>query len=456
MDINKEQIDELNAQVKIQLTEEDLNPKVDASLADMRKKAQLKGFRPGKVPMGLIKKMYGKAIVYEEVNKMVSESLTNYLSDEKLDIIGEPIPSENQDTIDFDTQKEFNFSFDLGLRPEFEMKLSKKVKYPYYDILVDDELINKYIDSHADRHGKLETIDEITEKAFIKGKIVQTDAEGNIVEGGLSKDESSISITHIKDEDTKKSFLAAKRDDVIKIDITKTFAGESEISMVLGVDKEAVADLEPNFQYTIKEITEFIKSEVNEDLFEKVFPEQEVKTEEEFRTKIKEEIQKSSVKDTDYKFLLDARDKLIDKVEIPLPEGFLTRWLKLKDDKNEMTEEKFNEDFPKFLRDLKWQLILGKMVKENDIKVEPEEVKDLAIELTEMQFQQYYGVPAGSMPKEQMEQYATEMFLKKEEEVKKLYDKKYEDKVVQIIKESVKLDNKEITVEEFNKLLSGE
>ncbi len=185
MDINKEQIDELNAQVKIQLTEEDLNPKVEASLTDIRKKAQLKGFRPGKVPMGLVKKMYGKSVVYEEVNKMVSETLTNYLSDEKLEIIGEPIPSENQETIDFDTQKEFNFSFDLGIRPEFELKLNKKMKYPYFDIQVDDELINKYIDSHADRHGKLETIDEVTEKAFIKGEIVQIDAERNIVEEGL-------------------------------------------------------------------------------------------------------------------------------------------------------------------------------------------------------------------------------------------------------------------------------
>ena len=456
MDINKEQIDELNAQLKIQLTEEDLNPKIEASLTDIRKKAQLKGFRPGRVPMGLVKKMYGKSVVAEEVNKMVSESLTKYLSDEKLEIIGEPIPSENQGTIDFDTQKEFNFSFDLGLRPEFELKLNKKMKYPYYDIQIDDELINKYIDSHADRHGKLESIDKVTENAFIKGEIVQIDAEGNVVEEGIKKEESSISITHIKDEDTKKSFLSSKKGDVIKIDVTKTFAGESEISMVLGIDKEAVADLEPNFQYTIKEITEFIKSEVNEELFEKVFPEQEVKTEEDFKNKIKDEIKQSTVKDSDYKFSLDAREKLIDKTDIPLPEDFLGRWLKLRDEKKEMTEEQFNEAFPNLLRSFKWQLILDKIIKDNDIKVEPEEVKDLAVELTEMQFQQYYGVPAGSFPREQMEQYATEMFLKKEEEVKKLYDKKYEDKVVQIVKESVKLDNKEVTVDEFNKMLSGE
>jgi len=454
MEIIKEQIDDLNAQLKIQLKEEDLNPKVEASLTDIRKKAALKGFRPGKVPMGLIKKMYGKSVMYEEVNKMVSETLTNYLAEEKLEVLGEPIPTENQEMIDFDTQKEFNFSFDLGLRPEIEVSLNKKLKFPYFDIAIDDELVTKYVESHADRHGKLETIDTVTENAFIKGEIVQIDADGNLVEDGHKKEESSISINHIKDEETKKSFLGAKRDDIIKIDINKTFASDSEISMVLGIDKEQAASLDPNFQYTIKEITEFIRAEINEELFEKVYPGAEIKTEEDFRAKIKEEIQQSTVKDSDYKFLLDAREKLIDKTEIPLPEEFLSRWLKLRDEKNEMTDEKFNEDFPKFMRDLKWQLILGKLVKENDIKVEPEEVKDLAVELTEMQFQQYYGVPAGSFPKEQMEQYATEMFLKKEDEVRKLYDKKYEDKVVQIIKESVKLDNKEVSVEEFNKLLS--
>lgn len=454
MEIIKEQIDELNAQLKIQLKEEDLNPKVEASLADIRKKAQLKGFRPGKVPMGLIKKMYGKSVMYEEVNKLVSETLTNYLAEEKLEVLGEPIPSENQEMIDFDTQKEFNFSFDLGLRPEIEVALNKKMKVPYFEIAIDDELINKYVESHADRHGKLETIDAINENAFIKGEIAQVDADGNLVEDGLKKDESSISISHIKDEETKKSFLGARRDDVIKIDINKTFASDSEISMVLGVEKDQVENLEPYFQYTIKEITEFNRAEINEELFEKVYKEQEIKTEDAFRAKIKEEIQQSTVKDSDYKFLLDAREKLIDKLEITLPEDFLGRWLKLRDEKNEMTEEKFNEDFPKFMRDLKWQLIMGKLVKDNDIKVEPDEVKDLAIELTEMQFQQYYGVPAGSFPREQMEQYATEMFLKKEDEVRKLYDKKYEDKVVQIIKESVKLDNKQVSVEEFNKLLS--
>jgi len=454
MEIIKEQIDELNAQLKIQLKEEDINPKVETSLADFRKKAQLKGFRPGKVPMGLVRKMYGKALMYEEVNKLVSETLTNYLSEEKLDIFGEPIPSENQEMIDFDTQKEYNFSFDLGLRPQFDVILNKKLKCPYYDIIIDNEMLGKYIESHTSRYGKLESTDEVTEKSFIIGTIEQIDSKGNIIEGGLRKDDSSISIDHIKDEEIKKCFIGSITDAEIKFDIKKTFSSDSEISIVLDIEKEQAATIEPDFQYTIKEITEFKKAPVNEELFEKVFPGEEIKSEADFKERIKQTIKASTTKDSDYKFLLDSRELLLDKLSISLPEDFLKRWLKLRDEKNELTEEKLNHDFQLFMRDLKWQLIIGKIVKDNELKVEAEEVKELAIELTEAQFQQYYGVPIGSFPKEEMEKYATDLFLKKEEEVKKLYSKKYEDKVAHIIKESIKLEEKEISVEEFNKLLS--
>jgi trigger factor len=454
MEIIKNQIDELNAQLKIQLTETDLNPKIEASLTDIRKKAQLKGFRPGKVPTGLIKKMYGKAVIYEETNKLVSELLSNYLKENELDIIGEPIPSENQETIDFDTQKVFDFSFDIGLRPQFALDLNKKIKIPFFKIAVDEEMINKQVDSFADRYGRIESIDAVTEKAFIKGTISQLDVEGNIVENGIVKEDSSISITHIKDEETKTSILDKKREDVVIIDVKKAFASDTEISMALGISKEEVPALESKFQYTIKEITEFIKSEINQDLFDKVFPESGISNEEEFRTKVKEQISNSTIKESDYKFLLDAKDKVIEQTSIPLPEEFLKRSLKLRDEKKELTDEKLNEEFPKIAHDFKWQLILNKLVKDNDIQVEPDEIKELAIELTELQFHQYYGLPIGAFPKDQLEKYATDLFLKKEEEVKKLYDKKFEDKAVAIIKNSVKLEEKEVSIEDFNKLFS--
>jgi trigger factor len=454
MEIIKEQIDELNAQLKIQLTEADLNPKVEASLADLKKKAQLKGFRPGKVPMGLIKKMYGKAVIYEEMNKLVSENLSSYLKNEELDIIGEPIPTENQETIDLDNAKEFNFSFDLGLRPKFELDLNKKIKIPYYRIAVDDQMIDKQVESFADRFGKLQSTDEVTDKSYLKGSIFQLDENGNILEDGISKEESSILMSQLKDEDTKKELLDKKVDEKIILDAIKAFPSESELSMVLGVKKEELENTSTKFEYTIKEIAEFAKSEINPVLFEKVFPGAEIATEEDFRNKLREQISNSTLKESDYKFMLDAREKILEKSEVPLPEEFLKRWLKLRDDKNEITDEQLDKEFPKILRDLKWQLIVGKLIKDNDLKVEFEEIKELAIDLTELQFNQYYGLPIGSFPREQMEQYATDLFLKKEEEVKKLFDKKYEDKAVEVIREKVKLDEKEISVEEFNKLFS--
>jgi len=451
MEVIKEQIDDLNAVLKIQLKEDDYTPKVDASLQDLKKKASLKGFRPGKVPMGLVKKMYGKSVLYEEINKLVSESLTNYMKEEDLQVIGEPIPSEDQKQINFDTQKEFDFLFDVGLRPEFEITLNKRLKLPYYEIVADDKIIDQYVDSYTGRYGKLENIDTVIETAVTKGKIEQLDADGNILENGISTEGTSILLDKITDEDEKKKFLNSKIGDIIKIDINKTFSTETERASVLGVEKEDVEKLENNFQYTITEITNFIKAELNEELFKKVFKDEEIKTEEEFRNKIKEDIAKSTIKDSDYKFAIDVRKKLIEKTDIALPEEFLKRWLLLKDENKELTGEKFDKDFPNFLTDLKWQLITNKLVEEHKIKVDPEEIKELAIEITKMQFQQY-GAQVDMFPPEQLEQFANDMFLKKENEVRKLYDKKFEDKVVKIIKEAVKLDRKEVSHEEFNAL----
>ncbi len=452
MEVIKEQIDNLNASIKIQLTNDDFNPKVEAALKDIKKKANMKGFRPGMVPMGLVKKMYGHSVIIDEVNKLVSESLTKYITDEKIEIIGEPIPGEKQQTpIDFDTQKEFEFIFDIGLRPEIEIPLNKKLKIPFYNIQPDDELINRYIESHTSKYGTMNSIDEVVEGAFIKGDLIQLDADGNDLEGGYVSEMASISADHINDKEIKKSFIGTKINEEIKFDIKKTFSGNKDVATIIGIEESEVEEMNSDFKYVIKEINKFDKAEINQELFDKVYGEGEVKSEEEFKERIIAEIKENSLRDSDYKFLLDAREKLIAKVDAPLPEDFLKRWLLLKEENKEINKEEFEKDFPKFMKDIKWQLITARIVEDQKIEVSPEEVKDLAIQYTEMQFVQY-GLPAGSFPKEQLEQYATEQFLKKEDEVRRLYDKKFEDKVVQFIKETVKLDEKEISIEDFNKM----
>jgi len=452
MEIIKDQIDDLNANIKIQLIGEDFNPKVETALKDIKKKANMKGFRPGMVPMGLVKKMYGQSVIVDEVNKLISESLTKYIKDENLNIIGEPIPSEKQQTpIDFDSQKEFEFIFDIGLRPEFELSLNKRLKIPFYNIQPDEELINRYIESHTSKHGTMNSIDQVIEGAFMKGDFIQLDKDGNNVENGVLSEMASVSLDHIKDEEIKKIFIGSKINDEINVDFRKVFSSDDEFVKILGIEKENTEDLTSDYKYIIKEITKFDKAELNQELFDKVYGEGEVKSEEEFKERIIAEIKQNSVRDSDYKFLLDAREKLISKFEVTLPEDFLKRWLLLKNENKEVKEEELKKEFPKFMTDIKWQLISAKIVEEQEINVSHEEVKDLAIQYTEMQFVQY-GLPAGSFPKEQLEQYATEQFLKKEDEVRKLYDKKYEDKVVQYIKETVKLDEKEVSIEDFNKM----
>jgi len=452
MEIIKDQIDELNANIKIQITTEDYNPKVEAALKDIKKKANMKGFRPGMVPMGLVKKMYGQSVIIDEVNKLISESLTKYIGDEKLEIIGEPIPSEKQKTpIDFDTQKEFEFIFDIGMRPQFELTLNKRVKVPFYNIQPDDELIERYIESHTAKYGEVKNIEEIVEGAFIKGDLIQLDAEGNDLEGGYVSEMAPISADHIKDEEIKKLFIGAKINDEIKFDIKKIFSGDKEVAGILGIEESDVEEMTSDFKYIVKEISKYEKAELNQELFDKVYGEGEVKSEEEFKAKIIEDIKKNSVRDSDYKFLLDAREKLIEKTDIQLPEDFLKRWLLLKEENKDVKTEDFDKDFPKFIQDIKWQLITAKIVEEQKIEVTPEEVKELAINYTEMQFVQY-GLPAGSFNREQLEQYATEQFLKKEDEVRRLYDKMFEDKVVQYVKATIKLDEKEVSIEKFNKM----
>ena len=455
MEITKEQIDDLTASVSIQLKEEDYKPKVEKALKDIKKKVNMKGFRPGMVPLGLVKKMYGTSVTVDEVNKIVSESLNKFIVDEKLEILGEPIPSEKQKTpIDFDNQKEFEFIFDLGLRPEIEITLNKRIKIPYYIIKPDDELIEQYIKSYTGKYGEVKEIDAVEDKAFIKGDFIELDEEGNEKEEGIHTEMTALSLDHIKDEEIKKEFIGKKKGDEIKFDPKKVFSGNAETASVLKIDEAEVENLSSNFKYVIKEITKFEEAELNQELFDKIFGEGEVKSEEEFRQKIIEEIKENSKADSDYRFSIDAKEKLVSKFNIPLPEDFLKRWLKLRDEENKLSDEEFEKEFPKAVKDIQWQLITSKIAKDNDIKVEREEIKELAMKYVEMQFIQY-GLPAGSFSKEQLEQYANDMFLKKEDEVRRLYDQKFVEKVVDVIKESVKLDEKEVSQDEFSKLFEN-
>jgi trigger factor len=448
MNITRENVDELNAVLKLELVKEDYEERVNSVLKDYKKKANIPGFRPGKVPFGMIQKMYGKPVLVEELNKLVSESLSKYLVEEKLNILGEPLPHDGENKpMDFDKDTEFEFMFDLGLAPEFDLKLSSKDKVPFYNIKVDDEMIDKYVDNYTQRFGEMVHVDSIEEKDVLTAKIVQLDENDKILEGGIFVEEARMATDVIADKNIKKTVLAAKKGDELVFDLKKAYPNDTEIAALLKIKAEEVSNVSGNFKVTVEEIQRFNKAEVNQALFDKIYGEGNVKSVEEFRAKISDEASVNLKNDSEYRFKVDTKEILVKKFKKDLPEAFLKRWL-IAANEGKFTAEDIEKDFDKFTQDLKWQLIKDRIAKENEIEVKEEDIKSAAIDNARMQFA-YYGM--NNVPDEHLEQFA-QRSLENQEEVRKLHETKLEDKVVAHIKETVKVDEKEINIDKFNKL----
>ena len=409
MNITKENKDDLNAVLKVQINEEDYKEKVDQVVKDYKKQAKMDGFRPGKVPEGLIRKMYGRAIKIDEINKLVSQKLSEYIQTEDLNILGEPLPSKSdQKEVNWDYDKEFEFAFDIGVAPEFEVKISGHDKIPYYNIQVTDDLIENQKESYQKRLGDFKEIEEVTDKdEILNASLTELDEEGNPKDEGVQKDDATLSLEVLKDDEINNLFR-------VKIDKVKKFE----------------------------------KAEINQEFYDKLYGEGEVTSEEEFNEKITEELKQQLKPESDRKFAVDAKNHFVRKVDPKIPADFLKRWLKETQTKdNKLTEEQIEEEFSSFQEDVKWDLIKNKIIKEHEIKVEESDVLELAKQLTKQQFQQYGMM---NFPDEQLEQYAKQV-LQQEEQKRKLYEHKYEDKVIELIKEKAKLEEKEITMEDFKK-----
>jgi len=451
MNISKENTDDLNAVLKIRIEESDYTGRVDEVLKDYRKKVQLDGFRPGKVPAGLVRKMYWKPVMVEEINKLVSESIAKYLKEEKINILGEPLPHQEQpNEIDWDTQTEFEFDFDLGLAPKLDISLTQKDKVPLYEIQIDEKMINETKESYAKRMGQMIPVEQIEGSELVKGDFMQIDKEGNPIDGGIFTEDAQISMEVVKDEKIKTSFLARQVDDTVDLDIRKAFPNDTEISSLLKIDKATVPEIVPTFRMHIKEITKFQIAEINQELWDMLYGKDEVKSDAEFEEKIREELRTALSRDSEYRFEIDAKKMMLKKMKFDLPVEFLKRWLVLVNE-GKFTAEQIDEDFPKFEDDLKWQLIRDQIVKDQEIKVEAEEVKSQAKEIARLQFQQYGMM---NIPEENLENYANEM-LKNEDEIRKATEKILDNKVIDHLKAAVRVDNKQITVEKFNKLFEN-
>lgn len=442
MNITRKDVDAVNAVLTVQIAKADYAEKVEKTLKDYRRKANVPGFRPGMVPVGLVKKMYGKAVLAEEVNKTLSDGLFGYIRENNLQVLGEPLPSETeQKPVNFDTDEDFEFVFDVALAPEINISLDKKIKITEYEIAVDEKMVENQIQSYKSRFGRYEQEDVAEEKDVLRGDIQE-------VGGEIVAKDVVISAQHIKSATQKKLFIGAKKGDVVTFSPNKAYKGnETEIAALLKIDKEKAKDLTSEFEYTINTITRYFEAELNQDLFDKVYGEKVVTSEDEFRSKIEEEIKASLKINSDYKFALDTKQVLLKKAEkVEFPEAFLKRWLLATNEK--MTEEVIEKDFPKMLEELKWQVISDKLVKENEIKVEQSDLLEQAKKTTRSQFAQYGMM---NIPDDILDSYANEM-LKKQESVENLARQAMEDKLLEVVKNAISLQKESISMEDFGKL----
>lgn len=449
MNVSLQNIDKVSALLTVKLEKADYQEKVDKSLKNLRQKAQIPGFRKGMVPMSLVKKMYGKSVLAEEVNKLLSDSVYKYIQDNKVSILGEPLPNEDkQKDIDFDTMEEFEFLFDVALAPEFKAEVSADDKVDYYTIDVTEEMVNNQVKAYTQRSGKYEKVDVYADNDMLKGLLAELDAEGNTKEGGIQVEGAVMMPAYMKNDEQKAIFNGAKVNDVLVFNPAVAFDNnEAELSSLLKIKKEEVAGVKGNFSFQIEEITRMVPAELNQELFDNVFGEGAVSSEEEFRAKIKEGIAKQFESDSDYKFLIDVREYLVNKIgKLEFPDALLKRIMLLN---NEEKGEAFvAENYDKSIEELTWHLIKEQLLKNNDIKVEQADVMNMAKEATRIQFAQYGML---NIPEDVLENYAKEM-LKKQESVEGLVNRAAESKLSAALKAKATLNHKTVSMEEFNKM----
>ena len=445
MNITKEG-EGLTAVLKVSISPEDYSARVDSALKEQRKKAKIDGFRPGTVPMGMVKKMYGKYILVDEVNSLLSESLQNYIRDNELRLLGEPLPNnELQKDIDWDSSNDMEFVFDIAFAPEISVSLSKKNKAVYYKIIADDTMIQSQVDSFTSRFGTQETVDNIEGTEIVRGNITQV-----IDENPHAKESVSLLLSKVATESELSVFKTAKKGDVITFNPLKAFENETEVAALLGIDKENRDLLKSDYTFQIDEILRFRKAEVNQELFDKVFGEGVVSSEKEMRQKLKDDAEQRLVINSDYKFFYDCKESFVKSQKLELPEEFLKRWLlETNRDNDKVTPEQIESDFSYFLDDLRWQLLSGKIMKDNNITVTQDDLKHGAKEFTRIQFAQF-GMYNPS--DEDLEKWSLEI-LKNRDEANKIYETEMQNKLIAYLKETIKLDEKEITLEEFNKMI---
>lgn len=445
MNISQDKIDDLNSVLTVKINPEDYKDRVEKAIKAQAKKAKLPGFRPGMVPAAHIKKMYGKNILVDEINNILNDTLNNYISENKLEVLGQPLPRiDDNKEFNWDFTDQFEFIYELGLAPEFNLDFSSKDKLTYYEVKVDEETLASRITNLRKSYGKMSNPDVSAEDDVLYAELKQLSADGSVFEEGISNT-ASIRLDQVSDEKIKKSLIGLKKEDVIEFDIQKAFGGNADIiAKVLNISEEDAQDLKSKFELTVKNINRLEEGDLNQEFFDKLFGADVVKSEEEFREKIREELESMMVQNADQKLQADLLQFGLDKVSLKLPDEFLKRWLKATNEK--LSDEELQKGYDDFARNLRWTLIENKIIKDNKLEIKYEEVFATAKKRLDAQFRMYSPQP---LSEEQLGQY-TAQFLQDKENANRIFEEVKAQHVFDYLKGIVTLDVKKI---EYNKFL---
>ncbi|WP_072531014.1 trigger factor [Bacteroides ilei] len=446
MNISLQNVDKVSAVLTVKIEKADYQEKVEKALKTLRQRVNMPGFRKGMVPMGLVKKQFGTSVLVEEVDKLMQEKVSEYIRENKVDMLGAPLPKENN--VNFETDEDFEFSFDIALAPQFEVALSNEDTIDYYDIDVTDEMVDQQVKMYTQRTAKYDKVDEYQDNDMLKGLLAELDENGSTKEGGIQVEGAVMMPTYMKNDDQKAIFNGAKTNTVLVFNPATAFDNnEAELASLLKIKKEEVAAHTGNFSFQIEEITRMIPGDLNQELFDQVLGEGKAHNEEEFRAQIKDVIAKQFEADSDYKFLIDVRNYVVNKIgKLEFADELMKR-IMLENNKDK-GEEFVAEHYDKSIEELTWHLIKEKLVAANNIKVEQSDITDMAKEATRAQFAQYGMI---NVPDELLDNYSKEM-LKKRESVEALVNRVVESKLTAVLKGQVTLNHKAISAEDFNKM----
>ncbi len=447
MNITQQKIDKLNSTINIKIQPEDYTQQVDKAIKENAKKAKIAGFRPGMVPPAHIKKMYGKSILVDTINNLLSDSLNNYITENKIEVLGQPLPKIDETTnFNWDFTENFEFNYEVGLAPEFDVNFSSADKLTLYEIKVDDETLAARVKNIRRSYGKMTNPDVSADDDVLYSELTQLSPDGSVFEGGISNT-ASVRLDQIKDEKIKKSLIGLKKEDVIVFDIQKAFDNDAaKVAGLLKIEEDEAADLKSKFQLTVKNVNRLEESDLNQEFFDKLFGAGAVTTEEEFTAKIKEEVEAMGTQDSERKLQNDLYNYALDKIQFELPDEFLKRWLKATNEN--LTDEELNKDYDAFAKNLKWTLIENKIIKDNKLEIKYEDVFELAKQRLDAQFRMY---SPQALPEDQLGQY-TVQYLQNKENANKIFEEVKAVKTLDFLKSVVTLNKKAITHDEFSKL----